>query len=130
MIYSAQQDKFFAPEFKSSYEASGTWPIDGVEVSPEDFKEFSATKDGHLRKFENGEFSWVETAPSLEELARAEKFWRDEELKRADEELNKVQDADPKAVGTVAQWREYRKLLRALPDTAGFPSLESRPKSP
>lgn len=130
MIYSAKEDKFYALEFQSSYEASGIWPDDGVDVSPENFKEFSAAKDGHFRKFENGVFSWVATPPNLEELARAEKFWRDGELKRADEELNKVQDADPKAVGTVAQWREYRKLLRALPDAAGFPDPESRPKSP
>ena len=38
---------------------------------------------------------------SSEELAREERIWRDAELIRADEELNKVQDSDPKAVGTV-----------------------------
>lgn len=130
MIYSTKEDKFYAPEFKESYEASGTWPDDGIEVSPEDFKEFSAGKDGHFRKFENGALCWAESQPNLEELSRAERVWRDGELRRADEELNKVQDADPKAVGSVADWRTYRKALRQWPESLEFPSLESRPKSP
>ena len=59
----------------------------------------------------------------------AEKLWRNAELTRADEELNKVQDADPKAVGTVAQWREYRRALRNYPESEGF-SSGIRPVSP
>lgn len=59
----------------------------------------------------------------------AERLWRNGELVRADEELNKVQDADPKAVGTVAQWREYRRALRNYPETDNFVTC-TRPVSP
>lgn len=60
----------------------------------------------------------------------SERSWRDAELVRADEELNKVQDADPKAKGTVADWRTYRKALRNYPSVEGFPSKDLRPVSP
>lgn len=59
-----------------------------------------------------------------------ERAWRDIELLRADYELNKVQDADPNAVGTVALWREYRKNLRAFPQREGFPDVSARPVAP
>ena len=63
-------------------------------------------------------------------LSYTEKAWRDSELIRADIELYKVQDSDPKAVGTVAGWREYRKALRAWPEHKDFPNKEKRPVSP
>ena len=59
-----------------------------------------------------------------------ERQWRDAELARADIELFKVQDSDPKAVGSVADWRQYRKELRAWPEHEGFPSKANRPKAP
>lgn len=61
----------------------------------------------------------------LEEL-----IWRESQLKIADYELNKVQDSDPKAVGTVGEWRAYRKELRSWPESSQFPNKESRPASP
>jgi hypothetical protein len=130
MIYSQKEDKFYAPEFKDSYVTNGVWPEDGTEVSEEDFVEFSAVKEGYSRKFENEVFSWSVAVRDPSEVINTEKHWRDAELKRADEELNKVQDSDPKAVGSVAQWREYRKLLRAWPEADNFPDIDSRPKSP
>lgn len=65
----------------------------------------------------------------IDDKESQERQWRNAELIRADEELNKVQDADPKAVGTVGQWREYRKNLRAYPESEGF-SSGVRPVSP
>ena len=56
----------------------------------------------------------------------SERHWRDEELFRADIELNKAQDGD--GTGTVKSWREYRKTLRAWPSTDNFPSV--RPLAP
>lgn len=63
-------------------------------------------------------------------LSYTERDWRDSELIRSDVELYKVQDSDPKAVGTVAGWREYRKALRSWPEHKDFPNKESRPVSP
>ena len=62
------------------------------------------------------------------ESGESERAWRNSELYRADVELNKSQDGD--GVGTVKAWREYRKSLRAWPDTKGFPSREFRPVAP
>lgn len=59
-----------------------------------------------------------------------ERAWRNSELFRADVELHKVQDADPKSAMTVADWRYYRKALRAWPEHVEFPKIEFRPKSP
>lgn len=59
-----------------------------------------------------------------------ENAWIKEELTFAGNELDKVQDSDPKAFGTVSQWREYRKLLRAWSEHKDFPNKESRPVSP
>ena len=62
--------------------------------------------------------------------AYLERLWRNKEISRADVELNKVQDSDPKAKGTVAEWREYRKQLRAWPSAKEFPNSKRRPKAP
>lgn len=62
--------------------------------------------------------------------SRAERIWRNSELVVADIELNKVQDSDTNAVGTVSQWREYRKALRAWPEHSEFPDKAYRPVSP
>lgn len=62
--------------------------------------------------------------------ASQERAWRNSELLRADVELYKVQDADPKATGSVSAWREYKKALRNLPEHQLFPSIEARPVAP
>lgn len=62
------------------------------------------------------------------ELVASERAWRDAELIRADIELAKVQDSDPKAVGSVAGWREYRKALRSWTEQEDFPNTEKRPE--
>lgn len=59
-----------------------------------------------------------------------ERLWRDAELTRSDIEIFKVQDSDPKSKGAVAQWREYRKALRAWPALGEFPDKTKRPAAP
>lgn len=74
--------------------------------------------------------SLQERKVDLYELPLLERNWRDMELVRTDFELNKVQDSDPKAVGSVSDWRNYRKSLRAWPEHQDFPKTEFRPKAP
>lgn len=71
----------------------------------------------------------ITKSKELEEETK-ERVWRNIEINRADIELNKVQDSDPKAKGAVSQWREYRKALRAWPEHADFPNKEKRPVAP
>ena len=79
---------------------------------------------------ENGMPILADVASNEDILVIKERMWRDSELRRADTELNKVQDADPKAMGSVASWRDYRKALRAWPENKDFPSPALRPKAP
>lgn len=81
----------------------------------------------------NAEKQIVKTAAvdlSSEIAANDERTWRNNELFRSDIELNKVQDSDPKATGSVSDWRGYRKALRDWPDSNNFPNNEFRPKAP
>jgi len=68
--------------------------------------------------------------PKVDPTEIQERLWRDSELARADIELYKVQDSDPKSKGSVSEWREYRKALRAYPESEGFTNQESRPVAP
>lgn len=79
---------------------------------------------------EDGVVSLKDREVNVEDPSYTERAWRDSELTRSDIELYKVQDSDPKAVGTVAGWREYRKTLRAWPEHKDFPNKEKRPVSP
>lgn len=73
---------------------------------------------------------WVDDVQQTTQDSELERVWRNSELIRADIELNKVQDTDSKAVGSVAAWRDYRKALRAWPENVNFPVKNSRPKAP
>jgi hypothetical protein len=97
-------------------------------VSEEDKKKYGLKSlrpltDSEVNAYEEGRKS--PTVAELEELV-----WRNSQLQIADYELNKVQDSDPKAVGTVGEWRMYRKELRGWPENSKFPNKESRPISP
>lgn len=106
-------------------------PQGSVEISEEmRWKIVNASSDGLLITVLNDEitFSESETVPNT--LVNDERFWRDSELFRSDIELYKVQDSDAKGVGSVSDWRVYRKLLRMWPENANFPTIEFRPKAP
>lgn len=62
------------------------------------------------------------------ELAILERSWRDNELRRADIEINKVEDI----AGTfgAATWRAHRINLRDWPADPAFPDSALRPAAP
>lgn len=74
--------------------------------------------------------AWVKPTISASGKILLEKAWRNDELVRADNEINKVQDGDNKAIGSVSDWRIYRKNLRAWPDSLDFPDITKRPVAP
>lgn len=131
-FYSKEKDSFYPEEYKSLYLKNNTWSKDSVEVSEENFVKFSldASPAGKKRHFQDGVFVWIDDILTEEQATYGEKLWRDYELKRCDIELNKVQDSDPKASGSVSDWRTYRKALRAWPENPNFPNKEFRPPSP
>lgn len=98
--------------------------FDGVEA-PEGSIEVESAPS-HASQLWDGS-TWL----ALEvDTSEQERVWRDAELERADIELYKVQDSDPNAVGLVADWREYRKALRAWPQNESFPDSTQRPVAP
>jgi len=77
----------------------------------------------------DGEFSAPPKPPLTdEELAAAERGWRDGELRCADIEISKAEDT----VGAfdAATWRTYRIALRDWPADPAFPDSASRPVAP
>lgn len=128
--YSKELDSFYPEELRKWYDKIGSWPCDALEVTYEQFEQFSLTsKENHKRTFSTeAGFEWTIIPPTAS--AESERAWRNLELQRSDVELYKVQDSDPKAVGAVSQWREYRKNLRNWPEHGSFPNKEFRPVSP
>lgn len=124
--YSASAQGFFTSEVNGE-----NIPSDCVEIT-EEYKAYLLSSESSAKKIAPDESGYpviVDAVLSDENRVMIERAWRDSELIQADVELNKVQDADPKAIGTVAQWRQYRKELRAYPESEGF-SSGIRPVSP
>lgn len=67
---------------------------------------------------------------SEDQLAEFEKVWTFSEIDRVRDELEKVQDSDPDAIGTVGAWRDYRKALRVWNEHENFPNIKYRPVAP
>lgn len=131
-FFSPSTKAFYPEEFIPDYKNANTLPSDIVEVSQSDFKKFSLTPppEGMSRQYENGTLTWKQNEINLDVLKAAELGWIEVELARARDELEKVQDSDPKARGSVSEWRDYRRMLRAWPEKEDFPSLEARPVAP
>ncbi len=83
------------------------------------------TTENSVAVFSDAGWSLVEVEDKRIKFERA---WRDNELRRADIQLNKVQDGD--GVGSVADWRKYRSALRRWPESKDFPVKERRPVAP
>jgi len=107
-----------------------------VKLSKPEYNKLISGQDGtqEIKAVENldGSFS-VLLAPvnsSPEQFYMVELSWVQSELARARDELDKVQDGDTKADGSVLDWRSYRKNLRAWGEHKDFPQKEFRPKAP
>lgn len=112
-------------------EIHDTMPSDVKEITEVNYNQLLAdqTAGKTIAGDASGNPIAVTVAPTLDELSAIERYWRDSQLDYADIELNKVQDSDSKANGTVGDWRDYRKVLRAYPDSTGFPQ-GTRPVAP
>lgn len=128
---------FFSPsslacypaDMRPDYELAGTWPVDAASITQEEFQEFflSTPAAGIKIGSANGKPAWINDEGYISAL---ELGWVQNELARAELEINKAQDSDPTATGTEADWRAYRVALRAWPQAADFPNKSSRPIAP
>lgn len=124
---------YFDPVSKGFYQTDihRNIPLGSIEISDsERWQLIEGTSNGMEIVVVDGIVSLTNKKQSETDKSVSERLWRNSELERSDIELNKVQDSDPKAKGTVTQWREYRKALRSLPEHEKFPSVEARPVAP
>lgn len=125
---------YYSPSTKGFYDTSFakyTLPEDCIEISKKQYENlYKETSTGVVIEVFDGEFKAVPPELTPQQLNRAEVAWVSLELIRAGEELDKVQDSDAKAIGTVSAWRAYRKALRVWADDPNFPNKEFRPSSP
>lgn len=130
--FSKSANMFYAGQLRARYEASGSWPSDAVEVSEEIYQKFiQLPPEGKKRGVtKGGKPTWVSVsrAEIAEQEAAQERYWRNEELYRADKELLKSEDGD--GVGEPTAWRKYRVALRAWPANPDFPDSTKRPIAP
>lgn len=127
-FFSPSKNIFLNPLWRDSYVAAGTWPEDAVEVTDAVFAEFGIgqSPEGKMRGVENGRPVWVDAPPPADsELAVGIRMQRDALLRDSDW----TQAADvPEA--TAKPWREYRNLLRDVPQQPGFPQSVTWPDRP
>lgn len=124
---------YFDPISKGFYQSDIHKKVPSTAVEITDKKRWeliAGQSEGKVITVAGADIGLKEPDPITEDPSIPERAWRNTELNRADVELYKVQDSDPKAVGTVAGWREYRKTLRAWPEQEEFPNKEKRPVSP
>lgn len=134
IFYSPTNNSFLPGDLKVTYEESNSWPVDAKMVPYEVFEEFALClpPSFNLKRGcdDNGNPCWVNIEQNLDVSIREEHLWLSAELDRVRDEIEKVQDSDPKSVGSVSDWRNYRKSLRAWVEHVEFPKLEFRPKAP
>lgn len=108
------------------------WPDDLVELTESMAKSFieSSPPAEKVMGVVNNLPVWVDQQITEDRLATVEVQWVESEIERIRDELEKVQDSDPNSVGSVSDWRSYRKSLRAWDQHKNFPDKNFRPKAP
>lgn len=130
-LYSPTKDSFYPAEYKEDYKKNNNWPSDLVQVSNADFKTFSLGKPplGSKRAYINGSLLWVEKQITSEQMLIMETAWCQTEIARADDYINRIQDGEA-GIGTVTEWRNYRKKLRTWASSNDVLDKSKRPIAP
>ena len=133
-VYSATSNAFYPVALKSSYEATGDWPVDGVDIDEDAFATYTGTPPtGKMRgSDENGYPAWVSTSPLTHEqqiaVTENEKASR---ITEANNFMNSKQWPGKAAIGRLkgdelAQyglWLDYLDALYAV-DASAAPDIE------
>jgi hypothetical protein len=130
-FFSPSTKNFYPKELITEYKDSNSLPDDIIESSQEEYNVYTGLPPSNKTLGAVGNKpTWLPLNPSEVALAELERLWRNNELKRADICLYMAQDSDHNSVGSVSEWREYRKKLRAWPADSLFPDQLSRPIAP
>lgn len=130
--YSETTKGFYVEELRDLYEQAGTWPADARILTVEQYNKLHEELTGkHQVAFDKKGKPRVVPIPAADIKvldSYAERSWRNDELSRADNMIKIVEDGE--GVGTVEDWREYRKSLRKWPEHKSFPNMKFRPTAP
>lgn len=136
-VYSATSNAFYPIALKSSYEATGDWPVDGVDVDDTVFSEFQNPPPEKIRiAGENGFPSWADIPPATrEELIDAAEQERQKLLAHADTVmldwrtelmLGEISDANR---AKLSAWLAYKNEVKSV-DVTTDPEHVSWPVPP
>lgn len=123
---------FYSPSSNGFYHEGlqKDFPLDKIELTQERYNYLmGGISLGQIIVVKEGVLTLAERPP-LDSSPQLEHLWIDSEMHRIREEIEKVQDTDPGAVGTVSAWRTYRKALRVWCEDINFPNKAFRPTSP
>lgn len=123
---------YYSPSTKGFYlrELHGrNVPEDAINISEELYTSLMEGQESGKNMLHDG-LGLPSMVDRVVDIVHQERQWRDSELIRVDIEIFKVQDSDQSSVGTVGEWREYRKSLRNWPECGDFPNPFMRPSAP
>ncbi|HEY1843643.1 MAG TPA: tail fiber assembly protein [Buttiauxella sp.] len=132
-IYSLSENAFYAVALKNTYELSGTWPTDAVEISDSIFNEFTgAAPIGKTRVAgSDGYPTWADKPePTHEELVAAADAEKQERIGKANDYMSSKQWPGKAALGRLkgdeleryGLWLDYLDALEAV-DTSSAPGI-------
>ncbi|HGM5019492.1 TPA: tail fiber assembly protein [Pseudomonas aeruginosa] len=137
-LFSPSRVAFYPISMRETYEASGSWPDDGVLISEEVHSRImQEQEDGRVVcADDDGQPMTKEPPPLTEEaLAAIERNWRGRQLDDTDALV--ARHRDELEVGTTTLSAEqyqalqaYRRQLRDWPESGEFPLAEHRPTAP
>ncbi|MCW1829877.1 tail fiber assembly protein [Enterobacter asburiae] len=133
-VYSANTNAFYLTSIKSDYEAAGSWPKDGKEVSEDCFLEFTSV--AHADKYrvagEDGLPAWEPVpAPTKEQLIAIANTEKTRLIGLANANINVKQWPGKAAIGRLKDeelalyniWLDYLDALDSV-DTSNAPNVK------
>lgn len=129
--YSPSENAFYAVALKNTYELSGTWPADALDISDIISAEYMAEPpEGKLRiAGDDGSPIWADKPePTLDELVAAASAEKQERIGHANDYMNSKQWPGKAALGRLkgdeltqyTVWLDYLDALEAV-DSSSVP---------
>lgn len=130
-MYKFSNNCFYPYHLRANYEAAGTWPESGVDVSETIFQKFTQTPPDGMQQGTDGRGypTWLPIPPMTTEEKAAEIRSRRNSL------LAEVDNIGPVRWASMSQemqssWLAYRVELLNVPQQIGFPDSVRWPVKP
>ncbi|ESA29118.1 TPA: tail fiber assembly protein [Escherichia coli] len=132
--FSPTENTFYCYDWKSDFDAAGTWPADAVDISDEVYLEYSGNPPvGKTRVAgDDGLPEWADIPPlTKEDLIAATEYERQRRIDVANDFMNSKQWPGKAAIGRLKGdeltqynlWLDYLDALEAV-DTSSAPDIK------